>query len=384
MEDSEKKEELHPIRTLRLNPPIHVSPERQQRDRLRSNYTTDSGKLSYFDLDSHSRSHPLSTVLNRAQHAKRESILHPIGAREHILESPALSQKSISKKSSVMDNEKPENFSPKKSVFGEYHKIQEPFGQSDCDKLSKSSNSGLNQKGSEHNFFEEKRGFEPNFFSHQINEAGQHLPALHRRSLIIDPRNRKRFSIDFIEGGGHLNLEEDFINNISTFQTNLDLDLDPGKKAKRTRKKRTVSAHTKTGGANLAEQETKAVDGSEDKTTATNNYRRRYATNGRSYERSQRFKNKVRKLHRYWKESNVGIPQPFRLINGKERSKTDVLEFIDLSLKEVLCNAVLNLQCRTAEGRARRASSGPRAGSGRRMFGSRRGPLARRRRRARN
>jgi len=39
---------------------------------------------------------------------------------------------------------------------------------------------------------------------------------------------------------------------------------------------------------------------------------------------------------RYWKKENIGIPQPFRLINGTTRSKKEVMEFIDLSLKEVL------------------------------------------------
>jgi hypothetical protein len=67
----------------------------------------------------------------------------------------------------------------------------------------------------------------------------------------------------------------------------------------------------------------------------------------RSYERSQRFRNKVKKLQRYWRQENVGIPQPFRLINGKEKealegSGKEVLEFIDLSLKEVLRKGEFN------------------------------------------
>jgi hypothetical protein len=62
----------------------------------------------------------------------------------------------------------------------------------------------------------------------------------------------------------------------------------------------------------------------------------------RGYERSQRFKNKVKKLMKYWKMGNIGIPQPFRLINGTTRSKKDVMEFIDLSLKEVLSNILIS------------------------------------------
>jgi len=45
---------------------------------------------------------------------------------------------------------------------------------------------------------------------------------------------------------------------------------------------------------------------------------------------------------KYWKKDNIGIPQPFRLINGTSRSKKDVMEFIDLSLKEVLSNYLIS------------------------------------------
>lgn len=64
--------------------------------------------------------------------------------------------------------------------------------------------------------------------------------------------------------------------------------------------------------------------------------------NSRTYEKSHRFRNKVNKLIKYWNGDNIGIPQPFRLISGNSKSKKEVLEFIDLSLKEVLCKLIFN------------------------------------------
>jgi len=57
---------------------------------------------------------------------------------------------------------------------------------------------------------------------------------------------------------------------------------------------------------------------------------------------------------KYWGEEKIGIPQPFRLISGNSENKNEVLEFIDLSLKEVLCNFIFNLKCRILLGKTQK------------------------------
>jgi hypothetical protein len=226
-------------------------------------------------MESNLRVTQLNTILNRAQHVKRESMLNPIGMNGPPLVSSDHSQKSDSKKSSIMDNDKIDNFSPKKSVFGEYPKHQNPFGHSDCEDISKSSPSLRNHKGSEHNYFEDKKGFEPNFFNQQVN-TNPNLPNLHRTSIHMDRSKMKRFSIDFIEGGLH-NFDDDLFNNITKFGTEFKTEAPPEKKNKsRNRKKRPGTSSAKNQ-SNLKDGETeKAGEDSEDKTQTPINLRRRY------------------------------------------------------------------------------------------------------------
>ena len=56
-------------------------------------------------------------------------------------------------------------------------------------------------------------------------------------------------------------------------------------------------------------------------------------------EKPKKFKQKISKVKNYWEKNNQLIPQIFKTIKikCKEDSKY-FIEFIDLSLKEVLCN----------------------------------------------
>lgn len=96
----------------------------------------------------------------------------------------------------------------------------------------------------------------------------------------------------------------------------------------------------------------------------------------RGYERTNRFRNKVQKLSRYWREDNISIPQPFRLIKGKSFCEGEVMEFMDLSLKEVLCKAKCNRQCKMEmrRGPRKRRRSPKRGAKGTRAERPRRGP----------
>ena len=49
------------------------------------------------------------------------------------------------------------------------------------------------------------------------------------------------------------------------------------------------------------------------------------------------------KIKKYWNDNKISIPQPFRLIDYRYDSNSSVLEFMDLSFKEVLSN-ILNYQ----------------------------------------
>jgi hypothetical protein len=210
MTDSGEKTKLHPIRTLRLEAGEYDSPELTRTNRLRPNFTTDSGKLSAFEHQPVNRGNTLNTILGRAQHAKRESFIHNI--QGPLDNSPSDSNKSESHKSSITNNDtKNENYSPKKSVFGEYSKIQEPFDDDfQRDYHDRESNSPERGKEINHYYFDDVNSDEPNFFQRNTLE-GMQLPKINRQSFCIDRRKNKRSSIDFINGVYPLIEDDDHI-----------------------------------------------------------------------------------------------------------------------------------------------------------------------------
>ena len=262
MEDSLKKQELDPIRTLRLNPPNLNSPEKSNRERLRPNFNTDSGKLSYYNVEPVAKINPLSTVLNRAQHAKRESVLHGIGI--DLNTSPAPSNKSISKKSSVAENDRPENYSPKKSVFGEYPKFQEQSDHTPQELTPRRSVSPLDRKESEHCFFGDNAEFEPNFFQSQVHERNPLLPKFNRQVSLGDRRKLKRSSIDFTNGI-YCAMEDDtqILNNISKLSGFIELENAPQKK-KKIKKRKSKSSQKKNNPKEIQEDLEKVSEESEE------------------------------------------------------------------------------------------------------------------------
>ena len=276
MKDFGKKQELDPIRTLRLNLPVQKSPDISRRQRFRPEFTTDSGKLSGFEQDLVPKINPLSTILNRAQHSKRESFLHGMILQEE--SSPNDSQRSQSQKSSLIDHPlRAENFSPKKSVFGESNKYQEPFDDSQRRESSEGSMSPLQQKNGRDYFFGEERLDEPNFFRKQVPGANQPLPRIGRTSISGRGGIKKRDSIDFINGVyPHLDEETRALNDFSKMSDNVVAS--KKKKKKRSKKKASRNKLKKKSGNNLNSLNPleKILEGSEEKNQNEASNRRRY------------------------------------------------------------------------------------------------------------
>ena len=273
MKDFGKKKELDPIRTLRLNLQVQHSPELSTRNRFRSNFTSDSAKLSGFDQDLDPKINQLSTILNRAQHAKRESLLHGMILQD--IPSPIRSEKSDSQKSSLNDHQmRPENFSPKKSVFGESNKYPEPFDDFQRRESLEGSLSPLNRKNEEEYFYEEERM--SNFFRQQVPGGNLPLPILRRPSILGGTKIKKRGSIDFINGVyPHLEFEAQALKEFS--KTNVNLIASKKKKKKRSKKKISRSKSKKRSGNNLNSLNPleKISEGSEEKNQNESSNRRR-------------------------------------------------------------------------------------------------------------
>jgi len=274
MTDSGEKKQLHPIRTLRLEADEYHSPELTRTNRFRPNFTEDSGKLSGFDHQPIAKANTLNTILGRAKYAKRESFIH--GIQNHNTDSLSRSQKSISNKSSITNNEiKNENYSPKKSVFGEYTKVHDPFNDDyQRDYLQRESTSPVNNKGLNHYFFDDANPEEQNFFQRNTTDSMQILPKINRQSFFADRSKNKRSSIDFINGVyPHLDEEHKFLQNLS--------NKTPKQKTSATKKKRikkkgsrSKKKGTTTTKANKDKELEKISEGSEEKHHSQGNKKR--------------------------------------------------------------------------------------------------------------
>lgn len=199
MTDKGDKQELQPIRTLRLKTPELDSPEPTNRERASRNYLVDQAKLAHLEQEPTGRSFPLSTILNRAQHAKRESLLHRIP--QNLNDSLTHSQNSLSAQGSISRIEpKNENYSPKKSVFGDYSKQPEPFDCFPDDASRQDSPFQSHQKDPGDCFFNETSKYETTLFHRQTTEGLGGLPKLKGLSVPLEQFKKKRSSIDFING----------------------------------------------------------------------------------------------------------------------------------------------------------------------------------------
>ena len=276
MKDFGKKQKLDPIRTLRLKTPGKNSPETSNRERIKSNYITEDDKLTGFHQEMVSNLNPLSSILNRAQYAKRESLFYNIPLHEGI--SSGRSIKSNSQKSSLADNPLPhENYSPKKSVFGGSIKIQEPFDNFEQRHTPRDSLSPLQQKPNEDYFFGENSTYDSNFFNRTNQDSNQPFQRISRPSVCEDRSKMKRSSIDFINGVyPQLEEEAQVLNNISQMTEQLT----PSKKKRKKRnKKKTSRIKTKKKIGNKLNS-THALDkiseGSEERNQNETTNRRRY------------------------------------------------------------------------------------------------------------
>ena len=125
MEDSHKKQELDPIRTLRLNLKANKSSDTSSPEAFNTTRTFNSRNINCTDTNDPFNSGSLAKVLHRAKFSKRDSLM--TGVLPQFDDNQSYSSRCESHQGKNDNDSRRHIDSPKKSIFGQHIKFPQPF-----------------------------------------------------------------------------------------------------------------------------------------------------------------------------------------------------------------------------------------------------------------